>query len=298
MHLLITIVRLMLWGSILFIFLSFNEASQVINTIRSLATVGIFVCIICEIVLKPMILFQHICQLLSKITQLKTSKSTPLDAHNVQTNAYILPFKGNWFVYNGGISKCNSHSWGLISQRYAYDFIKIDNNGKSYIGSRKNVANYYCYNQDILAPADGVVVKVKNSLKDSRIFRFGITDKAVKDIRGNYILIRHSFNEYSVLAHLKKGSITVKKGDAVKCGDLIAKCGNSGNSTEPHLHFQVQKGKSFYFSEGIKINFINYTLINSDNNIISHKASKVIRHNVSKEGYVTKGDIVVTAESE
>lgn len=57
---------------------------------------------------------------------------------------YSLPLKGNWVVVNGGITKALSHSWSINSQRYAYDFIKLDENGKSYAGDEMNLDSYYC----------------------------------------------------------------------------------------------------------------------------------------------------------
>jgi murein DD-endopeptidase MepM/ murein hydrolase activator NlpD len=61
-----------------------------------------------------------------------------------------------------------------------------------------------------------------------------------------------------LLAHLKRGSVRVKTGDTVKRGQEIGRCGHSGNSTEPHLHFQFQSGKSFYFSNGLPVKFSRF----------------------------------------
>ncbi|MDA9852179.1 M23 family metallopeptidase [Flavobacteriaceae bacterium] len=72
---------------------------------------------------------------------------------------------------------------------------------------------------------------------------------------GNYITIKHDNEEFSFYAHLKKNSIKVRKGDVVKKGQHIANCGNSGNSTEPHLHFQVMNRRNFFFGRSLKIKF-------------------------------------------
>ncbi len=173
----------------------------------------------------------------------------------VLVGEYSLPFKGEWTVINGGLEKETSHSWGMLSQRYAYDFLMLDSQGKSYEGDNKHLGSYYCYQQIILVPADGVVVEVKDKVDESRLLGNGQVDKGIKDIRGNYIVIQHGDKEYSVLAHLSPNTIKVKVGDRVKRGEEIAKCGNSGNSTEPHLHFQLQDGKSFFFSAGLPITF-------------------------------------------
>lgn len=81
------------------------------------------------------------------------------------------------------------------------------------------------------------------------------TDPLIKDIRGNYIVIKHSENEYSLICHIKSNSFLVKKGDAVKRYQKLAECGNSGNTTEPYIHFHVQNRKGFVLSAGLPIEF-------------------------------------------
>lgn len=170
---------------------------------------------------------------------------------------YSLPFKDSWAVVNGGVDKNSSHSWDTPSQRYAYDFLVLDDSGKSYICDGKKAVDYNCYGKEILAPADGEVIEAVSNYPDSLILGNGQVDCSARDIRGNHILIRHSEGEYSLLAHLQPGSIVVKIGDTVKRGQTIARCGNSGNSSEPHLHFQLQDGTSFSNSAGLPIEFEN-----------------------------------------
>lgn len=170
---------------------------------------------------------------------------------------YSLPFEGAWVVVNGGVTKESSHSWEINSQRYAYDFILLNHQGKSYVGDASKLSSYACYGREVLAPADGVVVEVRSDCKDSNVLGDGKTDPFVKDIRGNYVLIRHAEDEFSCLAHLAPGSISVSVGQKVKRKEAIALCGNSGNTSEPHVHFQVQNGKSFYHSAGLPIHFVD-----------------------------------------
>lgn len=172
---------------------------------------------------------------------------------------YSLPFKGAWTTVNGGPLKASSHSWGVPTQRYAYDFIILDEKGHSFCGDASNAASYYCYDQEVFSPADGEVVEVRDKYPDSLILGNGQVDCSADDIRGNYILIRHGKEEYGLLAHLKPGSIRVKVGDVIKRGQCIAHCGNSGNSSEPHLHFHLQNGISFFTSAGLPIMFSNIT---------------------------------------
>ena len=174
--------------------------------------------------------------------------------------SYCLPFKEKWVAINGCFRQEYSHSWDIPTQRYAYDFIILDNNNKSFNGNFDDVKDYYCYDKEILSPANGIVVKISNNSKDSLILKKGKFISKSKHIAGNYLVVKHNENEYSTLAHLKKDSINVKVGDPVSKGQVIAKCGNTGNSTEPHLHFQLQTSKSFYNSAGLPIKFENIAI--------------------------------------
>jgi len=178
---------------------------------------------------------------------------------------YILPFEGKWTVVNGGVSEELSHSWDIFPQRYAYDFIIMDDEGNSFSGDGKNLNSYYCYGENLIAPADGVVVQVSDKHKDSRVDNGAKVYCDTWDIRGNFVVIQHAEKEFSVFAHLIPGSVTVQKGDEVKQGKVIAKCGNSGNTSEPHLHFQLQTGKSFFASAGLPISFVNVNAVRKRN---------------------------------
>lgn len=168
---------------------------------------------------------------------------------------YSLPFTGEWYIGNGGVTKNTSHSWDILPQRFAYDFNIMDSEGKSYHGDKEDLHSYYCYGKDILAPADGIVVSAKSNFPDCRIMSNGQPDPDTPDIGGNRIIIKHSPSEYSAICHLMPGSVKVKIGQAVKRDDVIAKCGNSGNTTEPHIHFQLQNTSHFYSCIGLPILF-------------------------------------------
>jgi len=209
----------------------------------------------------PAVFLQSLKQLVGMMfVYLRYGSGIPGAEHYNGSVKYSLPFHGTWTVVNGGVEKATSHSWGILTQRYAYDFLILDEEGHSFHGSRTNPQNYYCYGKEILAPADGEVVEVKDKYPDSVILGNGRANCDAKDIRGNYILIRHADKEYGLLAHLKHGSIRVKPGDIVKRGQHIADCGNSGNTSEPHLHFHVQDGRSFYTSVGLPIQFTDITV--------------------------------------
>ena len=169
---------------------------------------------------------------------------------------YILPFSGKWSVYDGGVTKELSMAWAEMSQRYAYYFLIFDDDGNVNKEHNTSVENYYCYGKDVLATADGVVIKVSDKHPDSKV-----DGKRAHcdtwDTRGNHIVIAHNDREYSTVGHLMPDSATVKVGDKVKRGDVIARCGNSGYTGEPHLRFQLQSDKRFNLSAGLPIAFTN-----------------------------------------
>lgn len=194
-------------------------------------------------------------------------------------NKYILPFNGTYFIEYGGIKKKDSHSYDIISQRYAYDF-EIRENNLPYHDNQVEIRNYYCYLKDIIAPCDGWVVDLVNKYENTHITvdRQIICD--VDDPKGNYIVIKHQNGEYSTICHFEKNSFLVEIGDLVKAGDVLGKVGNSGNTQGPHIHFQVQKGPNPDLDKGLKITFKNAYVNNhkkkylTRNNYVSNKKEK------------------------
>ncbi|MBH1942035.1 M23 family metallopeptidase [Mobilitalea sibirica] len=189
------------------------------------------------------------------VISIKYGKRLPSTENHTSDTKYILPFEGEWFVVNGGTDQKTSHSWGIVPQRYAYDFFILDEENKSFENTGDNLEDYYCYGKNILAPADGIVVALKNKYPNSNVNKNGKVECKAKDIRGNYITIKHNDKEYSNIAHIMPGSIKVEIGQKVTRGQVIARCGNSGNTSEPHIHYQVNDGKSFFFSAGLPIKF-------------------------------------------
>lgn len=213
-------------------------------------------------------------------------------AENYQCKVqYSLPFQGNWSVVNGGVDKATSHSWSIQTQRYAYDFVVLDEEGHSFSGDCTKLTDYYCYDKKIFAPADGEVVEVRDKYPDSLVLGRGKVDCSAKDIRGNYIIIRHADKEYGLLAHLRPGSILVKVGDKVERGQCIACCGNSGNTSEPHLHFHLQDGMNFYTSAGLPIEFIDISTLPIPNYSV-HDPRSVTSPLTSTSKYISRGQLV------
>lgn len=210
-------------------------------------------------------LLQSIYQLVGMIvTPIMNKFNLPSKENYVLKGDYILPFTEKWTVVNGGVNKDLSHSWSILPQRYAYDFIIVDDNGKSSLDDRSSVHSYYCYGKDIIAPADGVIVNLIDKYTDSFVDGKNGYCNANR-IEGNSIVIKHNDSEYSTIAHILRGSFKVKVGDTVKQGEVIAKCGNTGNSSEPHIHFQLQSGKNFFLSAGLPIAFSDITAQDKEN---------------------------------
>jgi len=141
------------------------------------------------------------------------------------------PFWGEWTVTQGHDGELtHKGNWGK-----AFDFSLVDGDLKSYNSDGLVCQNYYCYNKPVVAPADGFVEEIIDHIDDNEIGRSDTTNNW-----GNSIIIRHLPGLYTQMSHLRKGSFKVTKGEFVRRGDLLAHCGNSGRSPEPHLHFQVQ----------------------------------------------------------
>jgi len=143
----------------------------------------------------------------------------------------FLPFWGEWFVsqgYDGKITHLGD--WGK-----ALDFVICDENQNTYTNFGEKIENFYCYHKPVLAPADGYVYDAINYVEENEI-----NDVNTNQNWGNSIIINHLNGLYSQISHLKKDSLLVNIGEYVKKGTIIASCGNSGRSPEPHIHFQVQ----------------------------------------------------------
>lgn len=168
---------------------------------------------------------------------------------------YTLPFRGEWLVLNGGVTPETSHSWEIVSQRYAYDVVIADGAGRRERGEGTRPEDFLCYGEPVLAPADGEVTAVVEGVRDAPRPGTGWLDWRTPQLGGNSVTLRHAPDEYSYLAHLAPGSVRVQPGQRVRRGEEVGRCGNSGHSTEPHLHFQVQDHADFFLAVGLPVRF-------------------------------------------
>lgn len=164
-------------------------------------------------------------------------------------NKYHYPFKGEWFVFWGGANELINYHYAYETQQFAYDFVKVQD-GLTYIDTAEHNEHYLAYNEAIVAPLDGKVLEVVDGIADNVPGQMDEQNPA-----GNYVILEHANQEYSLLAHLIPGSIVVKEGQQVKTGTRIGRCGNSGNSSEAHLHFQVMDAPNLTKCKSRRIRF-------------------------------------------
>ncbi|HEX9825958.1 MAG TPA: peptidoglycan DD-metalloendopeptidase family protein [Flavobacteriaceae bacterium] len=149
------------------------------------------------------------------------------------------PFhNGKQIVLHGGLSPFTNGHFHVKPQNYALDIVGLNNLGmraSSFQGG-SDLSDYVIYGQPIYSPLNGTVVAVEDKYDDQTP---PTTD--IEHLAGNYILIESEGVEI-LLAHLKRGSIVVKIGDAVTTNTLLGQVGNTGNTSEPHLHIHVEKG--------------------------------------------------------
>jgi murein DD-endopeptidase MepM/ murein hydrolase activator NlpD len=171
------------------------------------------------------------------------------------------PLRGdNWQAANGP-SNASGHRRSIIpidgrariAQRFAIDWVRINPDGQAtYTGDPLDNKNYRAYGSEALAVADGTIVATKDGIPQNIP---GENSRAVpitlETVGGNHVVLDIGHGRYAFYAHLQPGSLKVKLGDHVKRGQVLGLVGNSGNSTEPHLHFHVGDSISPLGSEGI-----------------------------------------------
>jgi murein DD-endopeptidase MepM/ murein hydrolase activator NlpD len=171
-----------------------------------------------------------------------------------------LPFAGEWYVYWGGRAIAQNYHARARDQRFAYDFM-ILRDGRSHSGTGRHNEDYFCFGQSIHAPGPGTVVAMDNGEPDRTP-----GEMPIENPLGNHVIIDHGCGEFSFLAHLRQGSVAVRLGDQVFVGQSIAECGNSGHSSEPHLHYHLQTTGIVFRGDGLPAQFVNYV---ADNNAIT-----------------------------
>lgn len=166
------------------------------------------------------------------------------------TTKMKLPFKGEWSVTWGGDTKEQNYHVESVAQKNAFDILIKDEQGSTHKGSGESNEDYYAFGKELYAPCDGEVVLVVDGVKDNIP---GVLNPIY--IPGNTVIIKTATGEYAFFAHFKQHSIVVKQGQKVTTGALLGLCGNSGNSSEPHLHFHLQNTEDMTKATGAKCFF-------------------------------------------
>ena len=185
----------------------------------------------------------------------------------------ILPVQGRILVYEGHDFLAHHRRVDLTNPvvaqlgvtinptRYGYDFIPVNERGEQFRKDGKTNEDWFGFGSLILAPAGGIVRESRNTVDDNilgqKMFDFRLVFEDIKAFYGNYVIIDHQNGEYSVLLHLKKGSVLVKPGDRVKQGQPIAQMGISGDADYVHLHYQLISGLEIN-SESLPSYFDNF----------------------------------------
>lgn len=168
-----------------------------------------------------------------------------------------FPLKGKWHIINGpGLYGIHREAFscmeGRISspQRFALDIVKVDDSLKNFTHSGNKNDDYYSFGELIYAPLSGRIADVIYDISDNLP-----GDRNWIHIKGNYVILETRSDRTVLLAHMKKDSISVKQGDIVREGELIGSVGNSGNSSQPHLHLHLSEGSDSDFSNGLPMIF-------------------------------------------
>ncbi|KWR70331.1 peptidase [Arthrobacter sp. W1] len=181
------------------------------------------------------------------------------------------PFTGLWLVQNSPADRVPSHGTTLLASSYAIDFVQVDEQGRSapvtartWLGAEEPTS-FFGFGAPILAPCAGTVIAADDSMPDHRTRRglasagYALTQRlrlaqGWQALAGNHVMIQTGAAVVA-LCHLKQGSLEVGVGDLVAFGDPVAACGNSGNSTEPHVHVQAIDRLPIERAQAIEMNF-------------------------------------------
>jgi murein DD-endopeptidase MepM/ murein hydrolase activator NlpD len=193
---------------------------------------------------------------------------TPMTSVNKNPVVVISsPLAGQDWVAANGPSNTSQHRRALIpinghayiSQRFAIDWVQVYPDGKTYKGDPADNKNYRAYGTEIHAVADGVVTQVGDGIPQNTP---GAKSLAVpitlETIGGNQVIMDIGNGLFASYAHMQPGSLRVKVGDKVTRGQVLGLLGNTGNSSEPHLHFQICSANSELGSEGLPYAFASF----------------------------------------
>lgn len=165
-----------------------------------------------------------------------------------------------WVAFNGCCGALGVHrATGLpvngrrhYAQRFAIDWVRLDAAGRIYSGKVGDLDNHTAYGAEVLAVAAGTVVSAQDGLPEQRPPNLPpVRTINLRNIDGNHVVVDIGEGRFAFYAHLQPGSVTVRRGQKVRSGQVLGLLGNSGNSSAPHLHFHLMDGASVLGSEGL-----------------------------------------------
>jgi murein DD-endopeptidase MepM/ murein hydrolase activator NlpD len=170
-----------------------------------------------------------------------------------------FPFQGRWLVQNSPANRVPSHGTTAFASSYAIDFVPVGPNGRSApvrfstLVRTEPPQGFPGFGRSVLAPVDGFVVAARDGEVDHHAYRglpsigYAVTQRrraasGWPALAGNHVLVQSRSGPVVAVCHLEQHSVSVREGDRVRAGQPIGRCGNSGNSTEPHVHVQAFTG--------------------------------------------------------
>lgn len=182
--------------------------------------------------------------------------------------AISSPVKGtNWLFINQSTLGYHFNAMffyqGKIgtAERYAFDNLQLNEDQVTHVGDPKINESYFNYKDTLFAVADGTIVSLKDGRPENSGNARDMQINSLDEYGGNYVILNMGSSRFAVYAHCVPNSFLVKQGDVVKEGDPIGLLGNSGNSTEPHLHFQICDDQDMFMSNGLPFVIKKYTKI-------------------------------------
>ena len=171
-----------------------------------------------------------------------------LSGYGYQDTAVELAFPlaaGTYYIGQGGSATSINNHHADQSQRFALDIVALNGFGARAGGLMpKDLADYVIFDREVKSPCTGVAISIHDGIDDNPI---SVTN--TKEPAGNHIVVACGTARV-LLAHLKKGSIAVAAGSIVSEGDMLGRVGNSGNSSEPHLHMHAYLGGTLDYNAG------------------------------------------------
>jgi murein DD-endopeptidase MepM/ murein hydrolase activator NlpD len=197
-----------------------------------------------------------------------TLDGVPIAVNRAPVVMISSPLRGENWVAGNGPSNTSVHRRAFIpvngrayiSQRFAIDWVQLNPDGKTHQGDSEDNKNYRAYGAEILAVADGVVTQTKDGIPQNIPNKPPVIPITLETIGGNHVITEIGNGLYAFYAHLQPGSLRVKVGDEVKRGQVLGLLGNSGNSSEPHLHFHICNANSELACEGLPYALAEYEL--------------------------------------